>query len=186
MKDIADIPVKSALYKTVAGYVEPLLSSTVLVIDPSIGSSSSAPGWAVYENGQLHGAGIINTGGSHLPLWQRARTLADEIKALCDDYTPSLLVYEDIPATSGFNANAQASLLKAVGIVLAASTTDDCLGVHPASWKNYVRPTYSKGDEEDAIEIGYIVVSLARRIEQAASGNKGTRRTVSDRGNKGK
>jgi Holliday junction resolvasome RuvABC endonuclease subunit len=186
VKDVADIPVKSALYKAVTPHCEVLLTGTVLVIDPSIGSSSSAPGWAVYENSQLHGAGTIDTGGSHLPLWQRARNLADEIRALCDDYAPTLLVYEDIPATSGFNANAQASLLKAVGIVLAASTTDDCLGVHPASWKNYVRATYNKGDEEDAIEIGYIVTQLARRIQQATRDDSGTRRTVSHRGNKGK
>lgn len=186
MKDVADIPTKSALYKAVTPHCEVLLTGTVLVIDPSIGSSSSCPGWAVYQNAELQGAGTISTGGSHLPLWQRARTLADEIRALCDDYAPTLLVYEDIPATSGFNANAQASLLKAVGIVLAASTTDDCLGVHPASWKNYVRATYSKGDEEDAVEIGYIVIALARRIKQATDDNSSSRRSVSRRSDKGK
>jgi hypothetical protein len=112
--------------------------------------------------------------------------LADEVRALCDDFAPTLLVYEDIPATSNFNANAQASLLKAVGIILSASTTDDCLGIHPASWKNYVRPSYTKGDKEDAIEIGYVAVELAKRIETAAGTDTSTGRTLPRRGNKGK
>ena len=186
MKTVVDISPKTKLYQEVAQRVDVLTSGVVLAVDPSIGSSSSCPGWAVYQAGTLHQSGTIDTGGSHLPLWQRARTLADEIRALCDDYTPTLLVYEDIPATSGFNANAQASLLKAVGIVLAASTTDDCLGVHPASWKNYVRPTYVKGDEEDAIEIGYVTIELARHIVSSARDSDSTRTAVSRRGNKGK
>lgn len=185
MKQIADISPKSKLYQEVESRRGDLQYSTVLVIDPSIGSASSRPGWAVYIEGKLSAAGTIDTGGSHLALWKRARTLADEVRALCEDFAPTLLVYEDIPATSNFNANAQASLLKAVGIILSASTTDDCLGIHPASWKNYVRPSYTKGDKEDAIEIGYVAVELAKRIE-AAGADTSTGRALPRRGNKGK
>lgn len=185
MKTIADISPKSKLYQEVDKLSLELRTGMVLVIDPSIGSSSSRPGWAVYDTGKLYYSGTIDTGGSHLPLWKRARTLADEIRALCDDFAPTLLVYEDIPATSGFNANAQASLLKAVGIVLAATNTEECLGIHPASWKNYVRPEYTKSDEADAIEIGWITIALAEHIE-ATGRDKGTRRTVSGRGNRSK
>ena len=180
MKQVTDIPKTGQLYKNVSPIALELTTCTVLVIDPSIGSSSSAPGWAVYNMGQLYKSGTIDTGGSHLPLWKRARTLADEIKSLCDDFGPEVLVYEDIPASSGFNANAQASLLKAVGIVLASSNTEYCLGIHPASWKNYVRPTYTKGDEEDAIEIGWVAISLAEHIRKvsATPGSKRPRRSV--------
>jgi len=76
-----------------------------------------------------------------------------------------VLVYEDIPATSGFNQNAISSLLKAVGVVLCSTTSSHVVGVHPASWKNYVRPEYKKGDKEDAIEIGRIAIALAQHIE---------------------
>jgi hypothetical protein len=185
MKPVTDISKKTKLYQEVEPRLNDLLYSCVLVIDPSIGSSSSQPGWAVYNQGKLDAAGTINTGGSHLPLWKRARALADEIRSLCDDFGPTLLVYEDIPATSNFNANAQASLLKAVGIVLSASTTEDCLGIHPASWKNYVRPSYIKGDKEDAIEIGHVAVSLARHIE-ATQRAESTGSSVPRRGNKGR
>lgn len=185
MKQVADIPPKSKLYQEVKKLSLELRTGMVLIVDPSIGSSSSRPGWAVYDSGELKYSGTIDTGGSHLPLWKRARTLADELKAICDDFAPTMLVYEDIPATSGFNANAQASLLKAVGIVLAATNTDECLGVHPASWKNYVRPEYKKGDEEDAIEIGHVVVSLAFHIEAADKADR-TRGAVPRRSNKDK
>ena len=182
MKQIADIPKTGQLYKNVSPIALELTTCTVLAIDPSIGSSSSSPGWAVYTPKGLYKSGTIDTGGSHLPLWKRARKLADEIKSLCEDFGPEVLVYEDIPASSGFNANAQASLLKAVGIVLASSDTEVCLGIHPASWKNYVRPTYTKGDEEDAIEIGWVAIELARHIRKGAatSSTKRTRRSVQD------
>lgn len=169
MKTPQDIPRKSKMYEVVSEHVDLLTQGIVLVIDPSIGSSSSAPGWAVYFCGELKDSGIIDTGGSHLPLWQRARTLGNHLKYLSDKHCPDLLIYEDIPATSNFNANAQASLLKAVGIVLACTDTESVIGIHPASWKNYVRPTYAKGDKEDAIEIGYVAITLAQHIESTRS-----------------
>ena len=164
VKTINDISKKSKMYQAVSVLSGDLCDGTVLVIDPSIGSSSSSPGWAIYKRGTLVDSGIIHTGGSHLHLWQRARRLKTALETLCNEYNFDVLVYEDIPATSGFNQNAIASLLKAVGIVLACTTSSHVLGVHPASWKNYVRPEYTKGDKEDAIEIGYIVISLAERI----------------------
>lgn len=164
MKTPQDISPKSKLYQEVKKEKDALLVGVALVVDPSIGSSSSSPGWAVYNKGKLTASGTIDTGGSHLPLWQRARKLGEDMRELCQRYHPDILVHEDIPATSGFNANAQASLLKAVGIVLACTDTVSVLGVHPASWKSYVRQSYTKGDEEDAIEIGYVIIALAKHI----------------------
>lgn len=169
MKQITDIPRKSKLYEVVSEHVSPLTEGVVLVVDPSIGSSSSAPGWACYAKGKLIAASTISTGGSHLPLWQRARSLGRQLRELDQEFSPNLLIYEDIPATSNFNANAQASLLKAVGIVLACTDTESVIGIHPASWKNYVRPTYTKGDKEDAVEIGYVAITLAQHIESTRS-----------------
>lgn len=166
MKTIADIPRKGKLYQEVSRHLTDLTVGTVLVVDPSIGSSSSSPGWALYEKCKLRRSSTIDTGGSHLPLWQRARTLGEAIHEICQEYRPDILVYEDIPATSGFNPNAQASLLKAVGIILACTDTESVIGVHPASWKNYVNKEYRKGDEEDAIEIGRIVTELAQHISR--------------------
>lgn len=169
MKNIKDISTKTKLYQEVKKHLDSLTVGVVLVMDPSIGSSSSAPGWAVYNKRKLVASGSIDTGGSHLPLWQRARTLGKEVKELCDKHQPDLLIYEDIPATSNFNANAQASLLKAVGIILASTDTESVLGIHPASWKQYASETYVKGDEADAIEIGRIAIDLAHWITKNVS-----------------
>ena len=165
MKDVSEINKKGKLYQDVARLKGPLAYGSVLSIDPSIGSTSSSPGWAYYQSGQLIDSGVIHTGGSHLELWQRARRLGDALRTLCSEYKVDVLVYEDIPATSGFNQNAISSLLKAVGVVLCSTTSSHVVGVHPASWKNYVRPEYKKGDKEDAIEIGRIAIALAQHIE---------------------
>ena len=160
-----NLPKKSSkLYKDILPLSEPLVCGVVLVIDPSIGSSSSSPGVALYEQGELVFATEINTGGSHLPLWRRARELGLQLSALCAKHHPDVLVFEDIPATSGYNQNAVASLLKAVGVTLACTTSDHVLGVHPTSWKGCVRDEYVKGDANDAKEIGVIVIETAKNI----------------------
>ena len=170
MKAISEVNKKGKLYQDVNRLRGPLVYGNVLSIDPSIGSSSSSPGWAYYQAGKLIDSGIIHTGGSHLELWQRARRLGDSLRALCNEYKVDVLIYEDIPATSGFNQNAISSLLKAVGVVLCSTTSSHVLGIHPASWKNYVRPEYKKGDKEDAIEIGWVAISLAQWIEAGTTG----------------
>ena len=164
MKEIADISKKSKLYQDVNKLIKPILTGKVLVIDPSIGSNSSSPGWAIYSYGELVDSGSWHVGGSSVELWKRARKLGDYIKFACAMYSFDLLIYEDIPATSSFNQNAVASLLKSVGVVLSCSRSEYVLGIHPASWRNYVRPGYKKGDKEDAEEIGHIAISLARHI----------------------
>lgn len=191
-KDIQDINPKGKLYESVSKLTTPLLTGTVLSIDPSIGSSSSSPGWAQYHAGILIDSGTIFTGGSHLELWQRARRLGDSLRVLCSEQRIDVLVYEDIPATSGFNQNAIASLLKAVGVVLSCTSSSHVLGVHPASWKNYVRPTYVKGDKEDAIEIGHVAIALAQHIvngkesEATPVRDSGAGNPISGRGRKGR
>jgi hypothetical protein len=180
VKAISEVSKKGKLYQDVSRLKGPLAYGNVLSIDPSIGSTSSSPGWAYYQGGQLIDSGIIHTGGSHLELWQRARRLGDSLRALCNEYKVDVLVYEDIPATSGFNQNAISSLLKAVGVVLSSTTSSHVLGIHPASWKNYVRPEYKKGDKEDAIEIGWVAISLASYIEaDTSSGSSGVGKDIS-------
>ena len=182
MKSVADISKKTKLYESVSKLTTPLLTGMVLVIDPSIGSTSSSPGWAIYKQGELLDSGTLSTGGSGTELWRRARTLGNSIKVLSSIHNFDLLIYEDIPATSSFNQNAVASLLKAVGIVLACSKSEYVLGIHPASWRNYVRPEYKKGDKEDAEEIGHIAIALAKHIVTERSTS--TRSSVPSRGKK--
>jgi len=143
-------------------------------IDPSIGSSSSMPGYAVYRAGELVESGtfVIAHRGVHIA--DRLRSLHNHVRKLYAKYDPDVLVYEDIPASRhGGSAGSQASLLKAVGAILAVPGTTGHVGIYPVSWKSEARDTYvKKGDEADAIEIGYVALTVAKRIHLALGKKK--------------
>jgi hypothetical protein len=71
------------------------------------------------------------------------------------------------------NANAHASLLKALGAILSVPGPDGYVGIMPVSWKKMIRNTYEKGDEADAVEIGYIVIECAAQIKYTRENGKG-------------
>lgn len=157
------------VYGEIRSCLTPLLYGTVICIDPSIGSSSSQPGWAIYMAGHLIRSGILKidpTGDIPTRLQELRRLLRN----LYQTRPPDVLVYEDIPAQrhaaggAGGNAVGHASLLKALGAILSVSGPRHFVGILPVSWKRLARPTYEKGDEADAIEIGWIVLQEARRI----------------------
>jgi hypothetical protein len=154
-------------YSQIRGCLTQLIEGMVLSVDPSIGSTSSMPGWAVYRAGVLMASGTIEIDAS-LPVWKRLRRLVHGIRKLYKLWEPDVCVYEDIPAQrhGGGNAEAHASLLKAVGAILSVSGPDYYVGLHPLSWKKMIRSTYVKGDREDAEEIGYIAIQEARRIRE--------------------
>lgn len=175
----------SKAYSQIVKCSYPLQEGVILSIDPSIGSTSSQPGWAVYTAGKLQCSGTleINPEGTQ---WQRLQRLRTHMYGLMQFYTPDVLVYEDIPAQrhGGGNAEAHASLLKAVGVILSISGPDHYVGLLPVSWKKMVRESYFKGDEQDAIEIGWIAIQEAKRIseeEEAREGKKRNRRKGKDK-----
>ncbi len=154
-------------YVQLRGCLTEVIEGTILSVDPSIGSTSSQPGWAVYRNGQLVTGGTIEIDAS-LPVWRRLRRLVHGIRKLYKQWDPDVLVYEDIPAQrhGGGNAEAHSSLLKAVGAILSVSGPDHYVGLHPQSWKKMIRSSYVKGDQEDAEEMGYIAIQEAKRIRE--------------------
>lgn len=174
-------------YQQIRGCLVPMLEGIVLSVDPSIGSSSSQPGWAVYRQGQLIISGTIQIDHT-LPTWKRLRKLVHGIRKLYKQWEPDVLVYEDIPAQrhGGGNAEAHASLLKAVGAILSVSGPDYYVGLHPLSWKRMVRSSYVKGDENDAIEIGWISIQEARRISEEDPPRKPFQGETSGRGRRRK
>ena len=137
----------------------------VVVVDPSIGSSSSMPGWAVYREGHYVASGIFEINPTK-PKPERLRSLGRQLLALYQKYPPDVLVYEEIPAQRhGFgNAEAHASLLKSLGVVLSVPGPAGYVGIAPISWKNQVRESYVKSDENDAVEMGWIIIELAQVI----------------------
>lgn len=157
----------SKAYEEISAARLALVEGVVVAIDPSIGSTSSMPGWAVYTHGSLRCSGTFDMNpGETIP--QRLTKLHHYVRQLYKDWDPDVLVYEQIPALrqGGGNANAHASLLKALGVILSVSGPDHYVGIYPISWKKLVRETYAKGDREDAEEIGWICIEEARKIIQ--------------------
>jgi Holliday junction resolvasome RuvABC endonuclease subunit len=157
----------SKAYEQISSARLGLTEGWVIAIDPSIGSSSSLPGYAVYRGGKLLISGVLQI-DRNADVPTRLQQLAYEMRRLYAQYPVDVLVYEDIPAQryGGGNANAHSSLLKSVGVVLSISGPASYVGLLPISWKRLVREGYVKGDKEDAEEIGYIAISEARRITE--------------------
>lgn len=165
-----------ALSKSSRAYVDieanhhGLLKGVTVVIDPSVGSSSSMPGWAVYRQGSYVASGIFELPRTK-PIQDRLRALSRALTKLYGEYQPDVLVYEDIPAQRhGMgNAVAHASLHKALGVILSVPGPAGFVGIMPISWKKLVRDTYIKGDEADAVEMGHVVIELAHEIMSRSS-----------------
>lgn len=165
----------SKAYESISKARLALTEGIVVSIDPSIGSTSSLPGWAVYIRGELQCSGTFDINrNANVPT--RLQELAYELRKLYNTVgVPDVLVYEDIPAQryGGGNANAHSSLLKSVGVILSVSGPDAHVGLLPISWKRLVRPEYQKGDEADAIEIGWIAIQEARKIIEEDGAKQG-------------
>lgn len=168
------------VYADIVASRNQLLNGLVVCIDPSIGSSSSQPGWAVYNKQQLvtYGSIYINPGRS-IPT--RLQELRGWMYNLYKDYPPDVLVYEDIPPQvhGKGNATSHSSLLKAVGVILSIAGPTAFVGIMPISWKRLARPDYVKSDANDAKEIGYVVIKTAQEME--VSNDRRTKTTTSVR-----
>lgn len=170
----------SKLYPLMQKYHKLLLKGTLLSIDPSIGSNSSMPGWAVYTAGELIDSGTIAIPPKdEVPV--RLQLLSRKVRQLIDMYKPDIMIYEEIPSQrhGGGNANAHASLLKAVGTILSVEGPVGHLGLHPQTWKRLTRDGYEKGDEEDAIEMGWIALDIAHWFSENPSTSKTRQRSSS-------
>lgn len=155
------------LYTDARANLKPILDGTMLCIDPSVGSSSSQPGWAVYVQGKLAHSGTLDIEVG-TPLHYRLQVLGKHMRGLIKEYDPDVLAFEDIPSQryGGGNAEAHASLLKAVGVILSIPGPQGYLRLKPMVWKRLVRDTYVKGDREDAEEIGYVAIKVAEEIKE--------------------
>lgn len=152
-----------------------VLEGRVLSIDPSIGSASSLPGYAISVGGVVTESGVIKTGGSkstHHRLYELGRSLREDF-AWGDERTPwvipdelvgviqnewDVLIVEDVPAkrwgkTSwGMRGSVkqQVQLHRAVGAIHASVLAKHCVCVHPATWHTVAPAGYVKSDEGDA------------------------------------
>lgn len=163
----------SAAYNEVRAASFELLNGIALVVDPSIGSESSMPGWAVYERGVLRDSGVIEI-DSKESTPHRLQRLNFGIRRLVQIWNPDVMVYEaitDVPF-KGYSGRGHAPLLKALGAILSISGPTKHVGILAASWRRLARDTYEKGtvrgeaDQNDAIEIGWVAISQAALISE--------------------
>ena len=143
----------SRLHKQLQDHVETLRTGTLLAIDPSSGSQSSQPGYAIFKAWQLLDSGIIRI-KPRAALSNRLFELADALRQDFD--TPDILATEGISiimSGSGFAGPGMVSLQRAIGVVQSCFPVP-CLEVAPVTWRKYIPSTYIKTDENDAIMIG--------------------------------
>lgn len=155
-------------YDQVRSASEKIQYGTILAVDPSCGSRSSMPAYAVLEAGEIVDSGVIQLDvddALEVRLGHLYMTIANLVKT----HGVDVLVYEEIAArpfgARRFANHAHASLLKSVGVVLAAGLgVRHYVGLRPSVWKKLASPTYRKGDEEDAREMGLISVRIAQSL----------------------
>lgn len=168
------VSTQTKLYGAVKPYAAQLLAGRILALDPSVGSWSSQPGYAIFEAGQLIDSGVIE-----MPVGAtRSRRLYYLRRILTDQFTEKFdaVVIEDIPTSRVnrrrgggvyFDAKAQVPLHKAVGVIESCFDAHT-LFVHPATWRTYATEEHlsmkTRGeptDERDAVVMGQTVLLLA-------------------------
>lgn len=156
---------KTQVYEAIRENCLALTRGVVLVVDPSMGSSSSLPGWAVYSGGDYADSGVlqVHTEGTR---WARLKEVYRQLENFSAAWNPDVCVYEEIPvsAHAGRSQVSHASLLMALGVTMAAVEAQGFVGIRPVSWKKFTSPGYIKSDEADAVEMGRIVIEMANEM----------------------
>lgn len=137
-----------------------------MAVDPSCGSRSSMPGYAIYRAGDLVESGTIQIGDVSRPLPYRLQDLGEEIRNMYLRVDPDVLVVEELPVRrfGGGSATAHASLLKSAGAVFATAPAQRVITIRPQAWRQLTHDGWYKDDEQDAIAMGHAVVAVARIV----------------------
>lgn len=167
-----NISTKTKLYGSLARTSRVVLEGRGLVLDPSCGSMSSQPGYAIYSKGVLEDKGTIQ-----IPL---GRTLQERLHYLATclrnefpekfDY----VVIEEVPVLRfnkfGRSLKGQVSLHYAVGVMMSAFPVDLFLQITPATWRSFASDEHIEKkalghstDEDDAQCMGYAVIEIAKK-----------------------
>lgn len=176
------VSTQSKLYKSLLRRADLLLTGRVLVLDPSVGSLSSQPGYSIWSAGVLEDSGVIDMPTEaklHRRLFYLRKVLMEEFPGKFD-----VVVIEDIP-THRFsrgrgrvyaNAKAQVPLHKAVGVIEASIDCQVLVHIAPITWRSYASDdhlaTKEEGgntDELDAIVMGHSVLQIAKHAAARAS-----------------
>lgn len=152
--------IRLALHSQVRRYLEEILFGTMHCYDPSVGSRSSMPGYAIYEEGELVESGTIEVA----PSWSLAARMQAIGEAVRDFGVPDVAAVEGLPARAygrGRSRSAHASLLQGRGAIVSNIQTEAVISVDARVWHGYTDPDYVKGDAEDAEMVGWCLLCLA-------------------------
>ena len=138
-----------------------IMEGTLLAIDPSCGSESSMPGYALYRGAELIKSGTLDIKKISRDVAYRLQDLSSMLGEFKDI---DVLVVEHIPARryGGGGATGHASLLNAEGVCLASTKAARILRVRPQTWHSMKPDHWIKGDAADAEAIGHCVITIAR------------------------
>lgn len=139
-----------------------LLNGRVIAIDPASGSTSM-PGWALFEAGELIAMGTIKI-NSKLPIQGRLNTMFFALSQGVGHPPPDVLVMEEIRGSM-----AHAFLFWACGTIAAAFSESDLLELPISFWKAVIPEGYEKADDTDAAYIGLAAIELAKEQHEQAS-----------------
>ena len=154
------------LYQQLKEHHDKITTGRVLAIDPSSGGSSD-PGFAYYYAGTLAESGTIQCDG-RLPVERRLRHIAESLAGKYQDRV-DILVVEKI---RGRKAPAQLQWSIGSIITAVAGRGDPTYTIPPlielpiTTWKRYAKQCtgYEKGDEADAIMIGFALIEETKEI----------------------
>lgn len=148
---------------------ECIIDGCMLAVDPSTGSTSSMPGYAVFKNGELIESGTITVdlkGNRAERLFEINRTLREDFK----EYTFDVIAVESAGYFIGkMNPASIISLQRAIGAIIAAFPVKCLVEVPSNVWQKHKFKGYVKGDEQDAICIGLCVLNTAIALKKTAA-----------------
>lgn len=155
------------LYKMVKPIAREILDGRLLAIDPSTGSISSMPGYALFEKGELVESGIIQVrvqDRKNVRLHAIAQTLRTEFPNV------DVLAIENIPPVSYNRKGAMSgwsivAIQRSIGAIISCF---DCeyIEVAPKLTGKFRPEGQEKSDEMDAIGIGNATLQAARQAAE--------------------
>ena len=144
--------------RTVRSYADKILTGSLLAIDPASGSSSM-PGYALYEAGQLKERGVID-----IARGKSAQVRLSELFECMREDFPKV----DVLAVEMLRGRMVSPTLHwATGVIVAATDASVVVEVPIPFWKAIAKVTsdYIKSDDMDAALIGEVLIRLANEEE---------------------
>lgn len=156
---------KTKLYSEVKRCGRDALTGTLIAFDPSTGSKSSMPGYAIFKKGKLVESGIIQVNSAA----RRNVRLYSITQALLNEFPePDVIAVENIPPVQYNRGRAMGgwalvAIQRSIGAIISCFDSE-YIEVAPKAWQSYKFDGYNKSDEHDAICIGICVIETAKQI----------------------